>query len=67
MSAALEPLIAELERAALRLRSEQMPGAEAAELVESCAELAGRIGAELERAGRDAEREGPAEGQEQLL
>jgi hypothetical protein len=35
--------------------------------VERCAELAGRIGADLDRAGREAERDAPDEGQEQLL
>jgi len=67
MSEALDTLIRELEHAAGRLRAEEMPAAEAAEVVERCAELAGRIGAELDRAGRDAERDAPAVGQEQLL
>ena len=67
MSETLDTLIRELEDAAARLRREEMPGAEAAEVVERCAELAGRIGAELDRAGRDAERDAPGEGQEQLL
>jgi len=67
VSETLDGLIRELEDAAARLRAEQMPAAEAAGLVEHCAELAGRIGVELDRAGRDSEREVPAEGQEQLL
>jgi hypothetical protein len=67
VSETLDALIGELEDAAARLRAEDMPAAEAAEVVERCAELAGRIGAELDRAGRDAEREAPDEGQEQLL
>ena len=67
MSDTLDTLIRELEDAAARLRAEEMPAAEAAEVVERCAELAGRIGAELDRAGREAERDDPAEGQEQLL
>lgn len=67
MSDTLDGLIGELEAAAARLRSEEMPAADAADLVERCAELAGRIGGELDRAGREAEREAPAEGQEQLL
>lgn len=67
MSETLDTLIRDLEDAAARLRAEEMPPAEAAEVVERCAELAGRIGAELDRAGRDAERDAPAEGQEQLL
>ncbi len=44
-----------------------MDAAQAAELVERCADLAARVGAELDRAGREAERDAPAEGQEQLL
>lgn len=67
MSETLDTLIRDLEDAAARLRAAEMPPAEAAEVVERCAELAGRIGAELDRAGRDAERDAPAEGQEQLL
>ncbi len=67
MNEALDSLIRELESTAARLRAEEMPGAEAADLVERCAELAGRIGAELDHAGRDADRDHSAEGQEQLL
>jgi len=64
---ALDELVGELEALAARLRGEQLPPGEAAEVVERCAELAARIGGELERAGREAEREAPGEGQEQLL
>jgi hypothetical protein len=67
VSDALDTLVRELDDAAARLRADEMPPAEAADLVERCAELAGRIGAELDRAGREAERDAPAEGQEQLL
>ncbi len=67
MSEALDGLVRELDEAAARLRADEMPAAEAADLVERCAELAGRIGAELDRVGREAERDAPAEGQEQLL
>jgi len=67
VSDTLDALIAELEAAATRLRTEEMPPGDAADLVERCAELAGRIGGELDRAGREAERESPGEGQEQLL
>ena len=67
MSEALDGLVRELDDAAARLRADELPSAEAADLVERCAELAGRIGAELDRAGREAERDAPAEGQEQLL
>jgi len=63
----LDELIGELEQAAARLRAGDLDQAAAAEVVERCAELAARIGSELERAGRDAERDAPAQGQEQLL
>jgi hypothetical protein len=58
----LEDLAAELERVADKLRSEAIDGEEAADLVERCAELAQRIGAEV-----DARSRGEAEGQERLL
>ena len=61
MSDHLEELIRELETVAQRLRSEQLDPAEAADLVERCAELAGRLGGELDARGR------AAEGQERLL
>jgi len=63
----LDELIGELEQAAARLRAGDLDQAAAAEVVERCAELAARIGSELDRAGRDAERDAPARGQEQLL
>jgi hypothetical protein len=62
---ALDRLIAELDDTAERLRSGELEPAEASELVERCAELAARIGTELDRAGREAET-GPGDGQEQL-
>jgi acyl-CoA reductase-like NAD-dependent aldehyde dehydrogenase len=61
---ALDEAIAELERAAVRLRSDDLPPEEAAELVERCAEIAARVGAELDRR---ASPEGTAPGQETLL
>ena len=67
MSRELEALIAELDGAAARLRAGELDAGEAADLVERCAELAGRIGAELDRAGREAERDLTSGGQEQLL
>ncbi|MEJ7788536.1 MAG: hypothetical protein WKF29_01515 [Thermoleophilaceae bacterium] len=67
MSASLDPLVDELEQAAARLRAGDLDPPDAAELVERCAELAAHIGSELDRAGREAERDAPAEGQEQLL
>jgi hypothetical protein len=57
----LDELIRELESTAERLRSEQLEPAEAAELVDRCAELAARVGGELDARGR------AAEGQERLL
>ena len=60
----LDAAIAELEKAAERLRSEDSAPEEAAELVERCAELAARVGSELDaRAARDD----ASPGQETLL
>jgi hypothetical protein len=59
-----DALSRELEEVAARLRSGDIEPAEAAELVERCAELAGRIGAELDAQSRAATE---AEGQERLL
>jgi hypothetical protein len=58
----LEELAAELELVADKLRSEAVDAEEAAGMVERCAELAQRIGAEV-----DARSRGEAEGQERLL
>ena len=66
MNDRIDSLIAELEDAAARLRAGEMDAAEAAALVERCAELAGIVGGELDRAARETEREAPG-GQEQLL
>ncbi len=60
----LDELVAELEALAARLRTEELEPADAAELVERCAELAGRIGAGLDAESRAASE---AEGQERLL
>jgi hypothetical protein len=59
----LDAAIADLERAAERLRSEDIEPDEAAELVERCAELAAALGAALERqaAGPGAGHEGTEE------
>jgi hypothetical protein len=59
-----DALSRELEEVAARLRSGEIEAAEAAELVERCAELAARIGAELDAQSRAASE---AEGQERLL
>ena len=60
----LEELAAELEAVADKLRSEAIDAEEAAGLVERCAELAQRIGLEIDARSRSA---GAAEGQERLL
>ncbi len=67
MSATLDELIRELEGSAARLRAGELDATAAAELVERCAELAGLVGAELDRAGREADEEDAAQGQERLL
>ena len=62
----LESIARELEQAAERLRDQQVDAAEAADLVERCAELASRAGQELEREAR-ATPGGEQPGQETLL
>jgi exonuclease VII small subunit len=64
---ALDDAVDELERAAERLRAGDLEPDEAAALVERCAELAGRVGAELERTAREAAAEPPPREQESLL
>ena len=64
MSERLDAVIAELESVAARLRGEDLDPAQAAELVERCAELAARVGGELDAEARQASE---AEGQERLL
>ena len=61
----LDELAAELEVVADKLRSEAIDPDEAANLVERCAELAARLGGELERLARAGE--GSSPGQETLL
>jgi hypothetical protein len=60
----LEQLAAELEAVADKLRADAIDADEAAGLVERCAELAQRIGVEVDARSRSA---GEAEGQERLL
>ena len=62
----LEVLAGELEAAAEQLRSGDLDSDQAAELVERCAELAARLGSEVERLAREARTEAPP-GQETLL
>jgi methyl-accepting chemotaxis protein len=60
----LEELAADLESVADKLRAEAIDAEEAADLVERCADLAQRIGAEIDARSRTA---GEVEGQERLL
>ena len=62
----LEGVAAELERAAERLRAGDLDPQEAADLVERCAELAARLGSELEGRARAAASDDPG-AQERLL
>jgi hypothetical protein len=59
-----DTLARQLEDVAARLRSGQLEPNEAAELVERSAELAARLGAELDAQSRTASE---SEGQERLL
>jgi hypothetical protein len=61
----LDDLARELEEAAIQLRGGELDPAAAADLVERCAELAARLGGELERQARSGE--GGPPGQETLL
>jgi hypothetical protein len=63
---ALDSLVEELEETAARLRSGALDGDDAAAAVERCADLASRIGAELDLQARAAAAEEPP-GQEKLL
>jgi hypothetical protein len=65
-NATIDELVAELEQTAARLRRGDLEQGEAAQLVERCAELANRVGAQLERDAREAAA-GEQPGQEQLL
>jgi hypothetical protein len=65
-STGIDELVAELEQTAARLREGRLEQGEAATLVERCAEIAGRVGSQLEREARAAAG-GGAPGQEQLL
>jgi hypothetical protein len=64
MSSELDTAVAELRRAADRLRSGEIDPEQAAELVERCAQLAAQVGAALDRQA-SASAESP--GQERLL
>jgi hypothetical protein len=67
MNDELDRLVRELQDAAAHLRAGEIDAQEAATLVERCSELAAQVGSQLDRAGREAERDEPVEGQEQLL
>jgi hypothetical protein len=60
----LSALAEELESVADKLRAEAVDADEAADLVERCAELAARLGGEVDSRARGA---GESEGQERLL
>jgi len=60
----LEELTEELEAVADKLRAGALEPAEAAELVERCAELAAQLGSEVDARARSASE---TEGQERLL
>jgi hypothetical protein len=60
----LDELAAELEAVADKLRSGAVDADEGADLVERCAELAGRIGTEIDARARATSE---SEGQERLL
>jgi hypothetical protein len=60
----LEELASELEAVADKLRAEAIDAEEAADLVERCADVAQRIGVEMDARSRSA---GAVEGQERLL
>ena len=62
----IDELVAELEAIAARLREGELEQGQAAALVERCADLANRIGGQLEREARSAPG-GDQPGQEQLL
>jgi hypothetical protein len=59
VSTALDDLVAQLEQAAARLRSEHLSADEAADLVDACARLAAEATAELERAARAGDAAAP--------
>jgi hypothetical protein len=61
----LQELVRELEQAATQLRSGELDSSAAADLIERCADLAARLGAELEALARKGE--GGSPGQETLL
>jgi hypothetical protein len=69
-TATLDALVGELEAAAASLRRGQLDAEQAAVVVERCADLATRVGAELDSVERAARAEAHAEprpGQEELL
>jgi hypothetical protein len=61
----MHELVVELEDTAAQLRSGELSPEDAAQAVERCAQLAGRIGAQLDDLARD--RDDALPGQEELL
>ena len=65
MNEELHELVVELEDTAAQLRSGELSAEDAAAMVERCAELAAKIGAQLDALAREPEETLP--GQEELL
>ena len=65
MTPELEELVSELENTADQLRAGDLSPEDAAAAVERCAELAAKLGAELDALAREPEEQLP--GQEELL
>jgi soluble cytochrome b562 len=65
VSDTLERLVEQLEQAAAQLREGNLDAAEAAAVVEACADLAAKAGSELDRLAREPDE--PLPGQEELL
>ena len=66
MTPELEELVSELENTADQLRAGDLSPEDAAAAVERCAELAARLGSDVERLAREARSDTPP-GQESLL
>jgi hypothetical protein len=65
MSQELHDLVVELEDTAAQLRSGELSPEDAAQAVERCAQLAGKVGAQLDELAREPDDALP--GQEELL
>lgn len=63
-ASSIDDIVRELEQTAAQLRRGELDSAAAADLVERCAEIAARLGAEIDSRARGASE---SEGQERLL